>query len=263
MSIIPTSSPDRRGAAFLARPGGRGLLHFVVDELGARILDGTYEVGQTIPIETALMAELSVSRTVLREALKILSAKGLVESRPKTGTRVRPRRDWNLLDPTLLRLHCQFTDYSDFALHFQQLRGIIEPEAAALAAINCEAAQLEGIVAAYEAMARARSVPEWTQADLSFHRAILEATGNPFVMPLGSLIHAALETLLYHSASDSADPFASLQEHLRVLDAIRSGDADGARAAMKGLLRHTNLAVSQTIDDAHQSVDRFGTAREH
>lgn len=231
----------------------RGLLNSVVEELGVRILGGSYKVGQVIPIETALMAELGISRTVLREALKILIAKGLLESRPKTGTRVRDRRNWNLLDPTLLKLYCRYTNYSDFGAHFQQLRTIIEPEAAALAALNRDASQLAAIVTAYETMANASNVMEWTRADLAFHEAILEATGNPFLIPLGSLIHAALETLLFQSASDSPDPFESLAGHSRVLEAIRVQDGDAARLAMKELLGHTNIAVTQAIGDAKAS----------
>ncbi len=252
MPNLPPLPYKHRDSALSVEIGSRSLLNAVVEELGIRILDGTYKIGEAIPIERDLMAELAISRTVLREAQKILIAKGLLESRPKTGTRVRDRRNWNLLDPTLLRLYCRFTDYSDFAAHFQQLRTIIEPEAAALAALNHEDEQLAVIATALEAMACAANVADWTRADLAFHEAILEATGNPFVIPLGSLIHAALETLLYQSASDSPDPFESLEGHSRVLDAIRSRDGDAARSAMKELLGHTNIAVSQAIHDAQE-----------
>ena len=256
MAALAPLSNGRRVSARSVEVGSRGLLNSIVEELGIRILDGTYPVGQTIPIEQALMAELSISRTVLREALKILIAKGLIESRPKTGSRVRDRRNWNLLDPTLLRLYCRVTDYSNFASHFQQLRSIIEPEAAALAALNHREGELAAIACAYEGMAGADNLPEWTRADLRFHEAILEATGNPFLIPLGSLIHAALETLLFQSASDSPDPFESLAGHARVLEAIRSRSANAARLAMKELLGQTNIAVSQAIDGAQLATGK-------
>jgi len=180
------------------------------------------------------MAELSISRTLLREAIKVLAAKGLVESRPRTGTRVRAREFWNLLDPTVLHLYCQVGDYASFARNFQQLRVIIEPEAAALED-------------AYRAMEAARDAKAWTPADLRFHEAILDATGNPFMRPLGALVSAALQTLISHSFAVSADPFKSLPAHQQVLEAIREQDEREARERMKALLADTALSVSKTI----------------
>ena len=226
---------------------GRGLLYSVVEELGRRILGGFYRVGQSIPTEPALMAELRVSRTVLREALKILIAKGLIESRPKIGTRVRPKRDWNMLDPTILRLYCGVTDYADFAVHFQQLRLMIEPAAAAAAAAHRSEAQMATIEAAYASMAVATTSSEWADADLDFHLKVLEATGNPFIIPLGSLIHEALENFLHNSARSSPDPHQTLGLHSRVVEAIRSQDAAAAQHEMANLLGHTTLAVTQII----------------
>lgn len=227
--------------------GGRGLLGAVVAELGLRILRGAYSPNQAIPTEPELMAELNVSRTLLREAIKILSAKGLIESRTKTGTRVRPCQHWNLLDPTILDLYCLVVDYSEFARSFQQIRLVIEPEAAALAAEQHTARQIHALDGAYRAMAGAKDIVGWTEADLRFHEAILDATGNPFMRPLGSLIRAALETLLFHSAKGSANPFDSLLEHGRVLACIRKRDPSGARRAMKTLLAGTGLSISRTV----------------
>jgi DNA-binding FadR family transcriptional regulator len=242
MSIDSPSAVRWRGSV------QRGLLDSVVEEIGYRVVSGRYGVGENIPTEPVLMAEMEISRTVLREALKILIAKGLLESRPKVGTRVKSKRSWNMLDPTILRLYCRVADYSDFAEQFQQLRFMIEPQAAALAATNRSEEQHQAIATAYEAMANAQTLREWTEADLGFHQTILEATGNPFVMPLGSLIHTALETLLYQSASSSPDPFASLQGHHRVLVAIGDRDAAAAHAAMRDLLGNTSLAVSHAIE---------------
>src|SRR5689334_19201975 len=134
------------------------------------------------------MAELGVSRTALREAIKILTANGIVESRTSSGTRVRPREHWNLLDPTILHLYCQVVEYSSFARSFQQIRVIIEPEAAALAAEHRTRGQLAALEDAYRAMEAARDAKSWTPADLRFHESILDATGNPFMRPLGALI---------------------------------------------------------------------------
>src|SRR6185312_13866625 len=221
---------------------GRSLLWSVVDEVGLRILNGTYAPSHALPTEPELMAELRISRTVLREAIKILSAKGLIVSRPKSGTQVRPARYWNLLDPVVLDLYCRVFDYSDFAQNFQKLRVIIEPEAAAMAASQRNERQLRGLEEAYASMKAAKDIADWTSADLAFHEAILEATGNPFMQPLGSLIHAALNTLLFHSAETSANPFDSLREHEAVLAAIRRRDAAAARQAMSKLLAGTGLS---------------------
>ena len=225
----------------------RGLLGSVVEYLGLRILDGTYNPELPLPTEPELMAELKVSRTVLREAIKVLGAKGLLVSRPKSGTRVRPARHWNLLDPIILELYCRVVDYSEFARNFQNLRAVIEPEAAAMAANHASRAQLKMLSSAYGAMEMAKDLKDWTAADLAFHEAILEATGNPFMQPLRSLIRAALNTLLFHSAKTSANPFDSLSEHKRVLDAIQRRDAAAARGAMKALLAGTDLSVAKTL----------------
>ena len=235
----------------------RGLLGKLIEEIGLRILNGDYAPKEALPTELELMTELSVSRTVLREAIKMLAAKGLLESRGKRGTLVRERKHWNLLDPTILQLHCQIVEYSAFAQSFQQIRSVVEPEAAALAAEHRSNGQLRLLERAYRDMESANDIDQWTAADLSFHEAILEATGNPFMRPLGALISAALETLLFHSAENASDTADALQVHGRVLDAIRNRDADKARAAMKSLLTRTALFVSKSI----KSERRQRTAR--
>ena len=241
---------------------GRSLLWSVVEQIGLRILNGTYAPSRALPIEPELMAELRISRTVLREAIKILAGKGLIVSRPKSGTQVRPSRYWNLLDPVILDLYCRVFDYSEFAQNFQKLRAIIEPEAAAMAAGQRNERQLRGLEDAFAAMKTARDVAEWTGADLAFHEAILEATGNPFMQPLGSLIHAALNTLLFHSAETSTNPFDSLREHEAVLAAIRRRDATAARKAMSHLLAGTGLSISKAVKSSRlYSSRRLGEAR--
>ena len=241
---------------------GRSLLWSVVEEIGLRVLNRTYAPSRALPTEPELMAELRISRTVLREAIKILAAKGLIVSRPKSGTHVRPSRHWNLLDPVILDLYCRVYDYSEFAQNFQKLRVIIEPEAAAMAASQRNQRQLQALDEAYAAMKVASDIADWTKADLAFHEAILEATGNPFMQPLGSLIRAALDTLLFHSAKTSANPFDSLREHGAVLDAIRKRDAAHAREAMNRLLAGTGLSISKAVKSTrHQSARRQGEAR--
>lgn len=132
-----------------------------------------------------------------------------------------------------------------------------------MAAGQRNARQLRVLGEAYAAMKAARQIADWTKADLAFHEAILEATGNPFMQPLGSLIRAALDTLLFHSAKTSANPFDSLREHAAVFEAIRRRDAGGAREAMKRLLAETGLSISKAVKSArHQSAQRPGEARQ-
>ncbi|HEY2835315.1 MAG TPA: FadR/GntR family transcriptional regulator [Rhizomicrobium sp.] len=241
---------------------GRGLLWSVVEEIGLRVLNRTYAPSRALPTEPELMAELRISRTVLREAIKVLAAKGLIVSRPKSGTHVRPSRHWNLLDPVILDLYCRVYDYSEFAQNFQKLRVIIEPEAAAMAAGQRNERQLRALDEAYAAMKAAGDITDWTKADLTFHEAILEATGNPFMQPLGSLIRAALDTLLFHSAKTSANPFDSLREHGAVLEAIRRRDGAAAREAMNRLLAGTGLSISKAVKSTrHQSARRHQEPR--
>ena len=123
---------------------------------------------------------------------------------------------------------------------------------AAMAASQRTAKQLRGLEAAFAAMKAAREIAGWTAADLAFHDAILEATGNPFMLPLGSLIRAALNTLLFHSAKTSANPFDSLGQHQSVLEAIRRRDPDGARQAMSRLLADTGLSISKAVKGARR-----------
>jgi DNA-binding FadR family transcriptional regulator len=225
----------------------RGLLGKIVEDIGLRILNGTYAPSAALPTEPQLMAELDISRTVLREAVKFLAAKGLVESRTRSGTRVLPQEYWNLLDPTVLRLYCQVVEYGNFAQNFQQIRVILEPEAAALAARHRTKAHLAAIEGAYSAMEAAQDVSGWIPADLRFHEAILEATCNPFMRPLGALVSTALETLIAHSFETSANPFDSLTEHQAVLDAIRRQNEAQARKSMQTLLAGTGLSISKTV----------------
>ncbi|KGB97601.1 bacterial regulatory s, gntR family protein [Burkholderia multivorans] len=192
------------------------------------------------------MAMFGVSRTVLREALRTLTSKGLVESRPKVGTRVRSRRAWNLLDADLLDWYARVAPALSFALKLQEMREMIEPHAAAMAARVRAADAIAAIDEALGAMAAARNVDEWVRADLRFHLSVLEAGGNELLVPLGALIDRTLEAQLHLNARRAHVYNASLAEHAAVGDAIRAGDADGARRAMAALLAVTRARIEQS-----------------
>jgi DNA-binding FadR family transcriptional regulator len=215
----------------------------VAYRLATGILRGDYAPESTLPREAELMEAFGVSRTVLREALRTLTSKGLVESRPKVGTRVRPRHAWNLLDVDLLDWYAQVAPPLAFALKLQEMREMVEPYAAALAARTHTDETVCALVDAHAAMAVARNVDEWARADLRFHLGILAACSNELLMPLGPVIGRTLEAQLMLNAK-RADVFnESLVHHTSVFDAIRASDVHGARDAMVALLGVTRNRI--------------------
>lgn len=218
---------------------GRNLHGQVVKALGHGVLGGAYPAGKLLPNEEELCRTLDVSRTALREAIKVLAAKGLLESRPRVGTWVRPQASWNMLDPDVLAWRCATGPDAQFLRHLTEMREIIEPAAAALAARNRSPAQLEALELAFQSMASAADVNAWVLADLAFHSAVLQATNNPLLVPLAAIIGSALESLLGITARQAGDFKDALPDHRKVLDAIREGDAQRALHRMSVMLSDT------------------------
>ena len=250
----PRELPGRRaeGDGFT-----RNVHDFLANKLGSEIVGGVYEPGSLMPNEIELRDRFRVSRTALREALRVLTAKGLIVSRTKVGTRVRPKADWNMLDPDVLAWHLQAAPTEHFVTHLFQLRQMVEPQAAALAAGSCDEATLARIAAAYDDMERYKDgAGDLIGADLRFHQAILEATGNHFIAALGGLIHTAL-VASFQLGWESAFVIQSnrLLQHRAVLEAIRARKPQVAHSRMAELL-------SDSIDDVRKSLrgDRPGRA---
>jgi DNA-binding FadR family transcriptional regulator len=215
----------------------RSLHGQVAHDIGARIIRGDLAPGITLPNEADLSAELNVSRTALREAIKLLAAKGLVESRPKTGTRIRPRASWNMLDPDVLSWLVSDAAFEDYADDLFEMRRVVEPAAAAIAASRGDKAAIAEIEGAYRDMAAAgEDIEAGVEPDLRFHKGILAATGNEFIAPLGALIASALATSFRISSSPPGAKLNSLPRHEAVLNAITAGDPERARNAMTTLL---------------------------
>jgi DNA-binding FadR family transcriptional regulator len=215
----------------------------VAQQLGTAILRGDYAPETILPREAELMDTFGVSRTVLREALRTLTSKGLIESRPRVGTRVRRREAWNLLDVDVLDWYSRVAEPMSFALKLQEMREMIEPYAAGLAAASHTQDTFSALDAAHSAMVAARNVDEWVRADLHFHISVLAACSNELLIPLGTLIERTLEAQLRLNAKRAEVYNASLAEHTAVFEAIRVRDAAGAQQAMAGLLGVTRRRI--------------------
>jgi len=179
--------------------------------------------------------------------VKVLAAKGLLEARPRIGTRVRSRDHWNLLDPDILAWRCATGVDAEFLRHLTELREILEPSAAALAATSRSPQQLDAVAAALQAMEAATDITQWVQADLAFHTAVLKATNNPLLMPLAAIIGSALESLLSVTARTSDNFNQALPDHRKVFEAIQAQEPQNALHRMAGLLSDTRSLIRQTI----------------
>lgn len=228
----------------------RSLHHQVIQELGRLIVSGELEAGQSLPREEILAERMSVSRTALREAMKVLAAKGLIESRQKTGTRVREETHWNQLDADVLAWRCASMPTESFVDKLVEMREIIEPAAAVNAARRRTDQQLAAIESAYEAMAAAEDLDAWTVADLAFHEAVLQATNNELLASLFSVIETALGTYFVLSARNSANFKNALPQHFKVYEAIRRRQPEVARQAM-----------IKMVSDSRSNIKKQQTAR--
>lgn len=232
----------------------------VLDSLGADIVDGRFEPGSAFTIET-LEARLQVSRSVLREVLRVLESKGMVTSRRRVGIQIRPIEEWNLFDPQIIHWRLEASQVKGQLRSLIELRLAIEPEAARLAA------QRSSLIDARELMALAGRVWEaghssdleaFIEADISLHRIVLAASGNEMFARLDSLLGEQISgrARLGHLPPEH-DP-RGLQMHIGVANAIQTRNAEAARDQMLGIIE---LAVEQMsylwTDDGLQPPVRF------
>ncbi|HWX51014.1 MAG TPA: FadR/GntR family transcriptional regulator [Roseomonas sp.] len=239
----------------------RTLSDQLVDDLGQKIVRGILRPGDSLPSEDALLSRYGVSRTVLREALQVLTAKGLLDARPRRGTTVRPRAAWSQLDPMLLHWHGQLPADDPALQQLMEVRRIVEPPAAALASQRASQEDRARIAAAYAAMeAAGEDVEAFIQADLEFHTAILEASRNQFLIPI---VHAIRTTLLasLHLTNTQAEENqrVSLPLHAAILRAILEGDHAGAEAAMQEHLDDTERLRTQARRDGGAGLQKPDT----
>ncbi|RVN91047.1 FadR/GntR family transcriptional regulator [Sinorhizobium meliloti] len=220
--------------------GKRTSHRLVVEELGQAVVGGEFAIGETLPGDTDLAARFSVSRTVLREAMKTLAAKGLVVARARIGTRVLPRAHWNLFDSDVLTWHFGAGVDEDFLRHVSEVRLALEPYAAALAARRASDVDIARMMRLAVAMGDASHGPHTLAlADLEFHLRLLEASLNPFMRTVGSLIEAALMGVfqLTSPTADETEIDRVAIAHIRIVEEIRRRDEEGARNAMEHVIR--------------------------
>ncbi len=218
----------------------RGLHGEIVHDIGVRILRGELKPGD--PVITGL-DEQEVSRTVVREAIKVLAAKGLITSRPKTGTHVRDRRDWNVLDPDVLAWRLEADTGDDFYLDVFETRRVIEPAVAALAATRATEDEIAALEEAFSAMEESvgQDADAYIAADIRFHELILEGCHNELLTNLGSTLRAVFRASFTRTKGVAQE---TLPIHGDVLEGIRTGDSAAAEGAMLRLIDTTAASVS-------------------
>jgi GntR family transcriptional regulator, galactonate operon transcriptional repressor len=260
-----SSTPLRRSS----RPLRGRLKDQLAGAIGREIVAGRLAPGETLPPEHVILERYGVSRTVLREALNMLSAKGLVDARPKRGTLVNPPSDWNHLDPDILAWRRtdadgEPADEVDAQLErLMEVRRIIEPGAAALAARRGTKEDFVHMTAACDAMARAGDdVDKFREADLAFHMACLQASHNEFLLPIAHAIRSVMMISLRTTNPDAREnQRLSLPLHQKVLKAVLARDPAAAEAAMQQHLDDTETRRARARHHTPSSTDKAARSR--
>ncbi len=217
--------------------GNRNLTHQVTYELGRAIVQGKYPVGDSFPTEAELCRQYEISRSVIREAVKMLTAKGLLSSRPRQGIRVLPASAWNVFDPDVLQWSFSGRPSLELQREFSELRLALEPDAAAMAARRRNDAILQLLDAALARLERAaRGVEDPLEAVIEFHSFVLQASANRFFVQLCHFIRIAIGVDVA-AGHYSPDNYA---DYLAVAEAIRAADERAAHKAMTCLLSNMN-----------------------
>lgn len=212
----------------------------IVRELAHEIIGGRRPEGSLLPSDAELMARFGVSRTVLRETLKTLAAKGLIQPKTRVGTRVVERTNWNLFDPDMLRWHLDCGIGLELLAHLSDVRLALEPVAASLAAQRCSEADIAALHAIVDRMEAPDASPAaFAAADLNFHLTIARLSGNPFFRTASALIEVALAATfaITTPVNNPEAKAASCAAHRHVVTAIATGDGEAAAAAIVETIR--------------------------
>lgn len=217
-------------------------------ELGRQIVCGFYKKNMGLPTEAELCEQFGVSRSAVREAVKMLSAKGLITSRPRQGIRIQPEEQWNIFDTDLLRWSLESNPSLQMLREFLQVRIAIEPEAASLAARHATEEHIDTIAAAIEQLAAAEDdVAAALEADIAFHISILYGSNNRFYIRLRDFIQTALRVSFRYTQSVKNNFQGSLEDHTKVLNAIKTRNSDRAKHTMLLLVDETLGLIDEQI----------------
>ena len=247
MTIKKSPNPLPRSKAAKAKTK----LHSeIARSIGERMLAGEFPPGSILPNEAEWCQIYEASRTAVREAIKLLTAKGFIVSRAKIGSRVEPRARWNLLDREVLEWHRAASDHRAFLLKTQEARKLIEPGVAALAASKRTQRDIDRLVAAAEDMREAKPGRALVIADVEFHEALLAAAGNDLLAPFGAIIASALFQLFDFTTTRNPKLVTALKMHEDIVKAVIAGDAPEARRRMNLLLENTDQIVLKPSSQA-------------
>lgn len=227
----------------------RNLSEQVVHQIGLSIMRNDFKPGDTLSSEPELSLQFNVSRPIMREALKILSAKGLLESRPKTGTRVRPRAEWNILDPDVIGWLYEVGPDRSFLDALCEVRLMFEPMAARLAAARATGDEIKTIEECYRRMEEGVSSPEtYIPADLAFHAAICAAAHNEMLQKITETLTTSLHVSRVVTSRLPGANLAAMPLHCLVAEAIRKGDEQAAEEAMRKLVILTTGDIQRALE---------------
>ncbi|MDB1088821.1 FCD domain-containing protein [Streptomyces sp. ACA25] len=224
---------------------GRGLHGQLVQQLGQMIVSGDLDANRPL-VPEEIGQRFEVSRTVVRESLRVLEAKGLVSARPNVGTRVRPVGDWNLLDPDIIEWRAFGPQRDDQRRELCELRWTIEPLAARLAAGHSTEEVQQRLGDMVDIMSRALAQGDkltFARADAEFHGLLIQAAGNRMLEHLSGIVGAALQVSGGGPAGCEHPTEASVDHHQRIVDAVEAGEAAAAEAGMRQLLAGTEAIV--------------------
>jgi len=215
----------------------RKLYQYIVDEIGQRIIRGKYRIQEVLPTEDQLSGELHVSRGVLREAIKVLTQKGLIQTRPRVGTQVLPRENWNLFDPDVLVWRLQIEDKTTFLKDVTEVRRMIESEAARQAARRATRSEVADIRGTLSQMQTTLSdgnryvYDDYLSLDILFHSKILRASHNDLLSQIGSTVRNAVHKARESDTADIGVQKESLPFHVAIVNGIDQKDPEAAYKA--------------------------------
>ena len=219
----------------------KNLSYVLAEKLAQRILKGEYAPGAILPGEIELGDQFGVSRTAVREAVKTLTAKGMVLPRPRIGTRVMPQANWNFLDQELLTWWMTEDNFPQVIKHFLVMRISLEPQACSLAATIGTAEQKAHLHTLMEEMVELKRNfrrERWIEVDIAWHEHIYEMSANPFLISFASLFHSVYQT---YFTSITYNDVVKLDLHQAIVDAIDDSDGDRAFTACQALLIAPNV----------------------